>query len=163
VILWTIYPRTANLLAKALKKYKPLVVHGEESTSVKKEDRAKVVDAWKKDPEQKLAIFSYVLATSINITEVNRQLYFDNTLDSDPRDQSLGRTRRATSKEPTITVYLLYDKSIDIYVYFNILEAKSTVKRTLNARGEVSLDLFKKVFNAKALDYQDKELQLAVK
>lgn len=159
VIIWTGYPRIANALGVLLKKHKPLIIHGDEKTSVRREDRSALVEAWRRDPESKLAIFTYVVSTSINIPEVNRQIYFDNITDADPRDQSKGRTRRATSTEPTISVYLLYNQSLDIYVYYEILKKKSSVKKVLNSRGELSLEDYKKVFNAKAERYTNKEYQ----
>jgi hypothetical protein len=155
VIIWTGYPNIGNLLKEKLSKYKPLVITGDLKNTVKMEERFEEVQKWRADPFRNLAIFSYVLSTSINIPEVNKVLYWDVISDADPRNQSKGRTRRATSTEQTEMIHLIYDKSVDVYVTHQILQTKTDVKNLMNSNKDLSLDEYKLIFNASAVSFQD--------
>lgn len=152
LIIWVSYPLAGNLLKENLIKYNPLLITGDVKNTVKREDRFEEVQNWRKDDTRKIAIFSYVLKTSINIPEATRVVYWDVNPDNDHLVQSSGRTRRANSTEQTIAYHLLYDKSIDIYVQSYILASKAKVKETMMDKKEFSLEELKTVFNSKYVD-----------
>lgn len=151
MIIWVTYPKTGELLKEILASYDPLLITGDTKKTVEREDRFDAVQVWRKDPNKKIAIFSYVLKTSLNIPEATRVVYWDVNPDNDNLVQSGGRTRRANSTEQTIAYHLMYDGSVDIYVMFNILLKKGNMKRALTD-SELTLSDMKKIFNAKYVD-----------
>lgn len=153
IVIWGSHPKVLNALADYLKKYNPYVVHGSEDSSVKKSDRFELVQDFRKNKKRNILITSYVLSTSINIVEATRQIYFDLPLDSDFLVQSKKRIHRQGQKEPVITHYLLYNNSIDIYVWNEILMRKNNTKNLLSSKEELSLEDYKTVFAAKAESY----------
>ena len=153
VIIWSNHPTVINKLAEVLKKYKPIVIHGDEKTSVKRQDRNSLVEEFKKSKTQNLLICSYVLATSINIVESTRQIYFDIIPDNDTFNQSKKRIHRIGQKEPVISHYLLFNNSIDIYIWEEVLQSKENVKNTLSSKEELSLEDYKSIFNRSRESY----------
>lgn len=155
IVIWGSHPKVLNTIAEYFKKYKPYVVHGDLKTSIKKSKRHDTVEDFKKSVDRNILISSYVLSTSINITEATRQIYFDLPLDSDNFSQSKKRIYRQGQKEPVITHYLLLNNTVDIYIWFCILHAKDLKKKTLSSKQTLELDDYKEVFNAKAESYLD--------
>ncbi len=152
VVIWGSHPKVLNQLAEVLKKYNPIVIHGSEG-SVKKEERDTYVKKFKTDKKCKVLLASYVLSTSITLTEASRQIYFDVSLNSDNHHQSKKRIHGPTQKELIITNHLLFNNSIDIYIYFEILQDRLRKKTVIGSKEKLSHEDYRKVFNAKAESY----------
>jgi hypothetical protein len=156
IIIWSVHPKIINMLKVLFSKYKPYVIHGDKKTSVKKEDRFPTVQEFRNSKDRNLLLCSYVLQSSIDIFEATRQIYWDLPLDNDVLTQSKHRIDRIGQKEEVENIYLLYNDSIDIYTWFNILVPKEKVKKLLSSNEEMTLDVYKNIFNAKAQSYLTK-------
>lgn len=150
VILWSGHPRIINELEKHYKKYSPIIIHGDEKTSVKKDERYDQVQLFRTNKDKNLLICSYVLNSSIDIPEATRTIYWDLIPDNDKFNQSKKRHHRIGQKENTITHYLMFDESVDVYVWNEILQAKEETRELLTSNRELSLEDYKKIFNRKA-------------
>ena len=155
VIIWSVHPQLLNKLGEKLSKYKPLVVHGDASTSVKKNERMNELNAFKKDPSRKILLTNKVLSTSISVTECCRQIYWDVPLNSDDFEQSIERPRGPMQKETVETNILLFSKSVDIYIWFEILCKKSNVRKAILEKNTLSIQDLKKVLNPDKKYYVD--------
>ena len=155
VIIWSVHPQLLNKLAEKLSKYKPLVIHGDASTSVKKNERMNELNAFKKDSNRKILLTNKVLSTSISVTECCRQIYWDVPLNSDDFEQSIERPRGPMQKETVETNILLFSKSVDIYTWFEILCKKSNVRKAILEKDTLSTQDLKKMLNPDKKYYID--------
>ena len=155
VIIWSVHPQLLNKLSEKLSKYKPLVIHGDASTSVKKNERMDELNAFKKDPSRKVLLTNKVLSTSISVTECCRQIYWDLPLNSDDFEQSIERPRGPMQKETVETNILLFSKSVDIYTWFEILCKKSNVRKAILEKDTLSTQDLKKMLNPDKRYYVD--------
>lgn len=147
VIIWSVHPQLLNKLGEKLSKYKPLVIHGDASTSVKKNERMDELNVFKKDSSRKILLTNKVLSTSISVTECCRQIYWDLPLNSDDFEQSIERPRGPMQKETVETNILLFSKSVDIYTWFEILCKKSNVRKAILEKDTLSTQDLKKILN----------------
>lgn len=147
IIIWGSHPAVLNKLGQIFSKYKPLVVHGDEATSLKRKDRIAEVNKFKTDSNSKMLICNYVLATSISLIEFTAQVYWDLTSDIDSWSQSKKRFQGPMQKEKVFTHYLMFDKSIDNYIYYDILLQKGKVKNAISSKENLSLEDYKSIFN----------------
>ena len=147
VIIWSTHPSVLNELGKELVKYKPLIIHGDASTSVKKNERIDELNIFKKDFTRKILLTNKVLSTSISVTECSRQIYWDLPLNSDDLSQSMERIRGPVQKEQTETNFLLFSKSVDLYIWFEILNKKSNIRKAILEKNSLNMEDFKKMLN----------------
>ena len=147
IIIWGSHPSVLNKLGKVYEKYKPLVVHGDESTSLKRKERMDTVNKFKADPSSKMLICNYVLATSISLVEFTAQVYWDLTSDIDSWVQSKKRFQGPMQKSKVFTHHLMFDKSIDNYIYYDILLQKGKVKNAISDKESLSLADYRSIFN----------------
>lgn len=155
VVIWSTHPSILNELGKELVKYKPLIIHGDSDTSVKRKERIDELNAFKKDPTRKILLTNKVLSTSISVTECSRQIYWDLPLNSDDLEQSMERVRGPMQKEQTETNFLLFSKSVDLYIWFEIIKKKSNVRKVILEKNSLSMDDFKKMLNPDKKYYVD--------
>lgn len=144
VIVWGNHPDSLNKLGEYFKKYNPIIIHGQIG---KLENRGNEVKKFRENPENKILICNYVLATSITLTEATANIYWDLPLDTDSFVQSRERIRGITQKEITQTYYLLFEKSIDLYIYYEILQKKMKVKNLMSSK-DLTLNDYKLIFNS---------------
>lgn len=157
VIIWGSHPAILNKIAELFPKYKTLVVHGDESTSVKRSERMNTVNKFKAEPDSQILICNYVLATSISLVEFTAQIYWDLTSDIDSWVQSKKRFQGPLQKNKVFTHHLLFDKSIDNYVYYDVLLKKGKVKDAISNKENLSLDDYKAIFNSSRNFFLDGE------
>jgi hypothetical protein len=149
IIVWCKYPRLINPLVDYFSSYKPYKIHGNVKTSVKREDRIEELEDFKKSKTRNILFSNQVLSTSISITEATIQIFFDLPLDNDPFEQCKARITGPLQKKETMTYYLLFNNSMDIYIRENLLSTKQGVKDILSSKEELDLDDYKEIFNAK--------------
>ncbi len=150
VVIWGSHPAVLNKLGEVYKKYNPVVIHGQ--SEIKKDDRVDWVKRFNEDSKYKLLICNYVLSTSITI-KATRQVYWDLPTNSDNFQQSRKRIHGPMQKEEVESIYLMFNNSLDIYIYYNILQNRLAKKTVLSAKEEVDLEVYKEVFAAKAESY----------
>jgi len=156
VVIWSVHPKILNELKEVLKKYNPIIIHGDKDTSVDTKDRIAEIKKFQTDKNIKVALLSYVMSTSINLVEATRQIYFDLPLDSDDFNQSKARIHRQGQQNKVITNYLQYNNSVDIYVWEEILMAKDKTKNILSSKESLSLEDYKNIFNRSKSSYLTK-------
>lgn len=150
VVLWGSHPKVLENLSKYFKKYNPITIHGQ--SEIEKEERVAYVNKFNSDNDCKLLICNYVLATSITI-KATKNIYFDIPVNSDNFMQSKKRIHGPMQKEEVESIYLLFNNSIDIYIYYNILQDRLAKKNILSNKEEVDLQVYKEIFSAKAESY----------
>lgn len=158
IIIWSVHPQILNNLKLRYKKYKPCVIHGDSKTSVEKSERMNVLNDFKIDDDSKILLTNSVLSTSINITECTRQIYYDLPLSSDTFNQSKERIRGAKQKEETITDILLFDRSVDLYIWNEILQKKEKTRKAMLDKTIMEMSDFKNLLNPKREYYIDGEV-----
>lgn len=126
-IVWYTHPATLEILRDELKKYDPVIVSAEAS----KEERAKLVDEFKRDASHKLLIASvYILNTSVTITEATYLIYYENTYNYTDYIQSMGRAYRIGQQEQVKVYNMYYNDSTD-YFLENAIQKKQTLLTSL--------------------------------
>lgn len=136
VIIWSTHPKTMDLLAEKLKKYKPMVIHGQIKLprgwgSKKTEYVHNMVEDWKKDPKQKILIASsLMLDACITITQATTQVYYDRNYSLIKFLQSMKRSHRYGQKKQVKTYILFYEKTIEVHQDW-ILDKKSDINSQL--------------------------------
>lgn len=149
VIVWSNHPRVLNGLAEIFSNYNPCVIHGDEKTSVKRENRIDRVNEFKNDPKQKILFTNKVLSTSISLVECSVNIYFDVPSDADYFEQSRKREQGALQKKEIYTNILMFDKSVDLYLYYEVLLKKQTMKGLISMKDKLGLEDYKNILNPK--------------
>lgn len=147
VIIWSTHPKVLNELGKKLSKYKPLIIHGDTSTSVKKEDRIQELDNFKKDNSRKILLTNKVLSTSISVAECCRQIYWDLPLNSDDLEQSRERVRGPKQTIQTETNFLLFSHSVDLYIWNEIIKKKKKTREVILSKDYMTTEDFRNMLN----------------
>jgi len=143
-IIWVWHPASALLLAKLLEKYNPLVIVGD----VPDESRMPILEEFKSKEEHKILIANIqVLNTSVTLIEATFQVYFERVYNFAQYWQSIARIHRIGKKKVTITYVLIFDESIDVSLDIN-LETKDTLNSKILSKEFLSLQEWKKIFNA---------------
>ena len=155
VILWCNSPRTMSKLGEIFKKYNPIVVNGNEKLcGIKRDERADVIEKIKTDENCKLLIANQVLSTSVSFWLYSVNIYWAVPIDTDFYAQSVRRINGSGQKEKQIeTIHLLYSKSIDNYLYENLV-AKTKTKKYFDSIGdndEIPMETLKEILNPKHL------------
>lgn len=149
VIVWSNHPRVLNGLAEIFSSYNPCVIHGDEKTSVKRENRIDRVNEFKNDSKQKILFTNKVLSTSISLVECSVNIYFDVPSDADYFEQSRKREQGALQKKEIYTNILMFDKSVDLYLYYEVLLKKQTMKGLISMKDKLGLEDYKNILNPK--------------
>ena len=144
-IIWVFHPDTAHKLMKIYEKYNPLYIVGEIADA----DRMPIIEKFKTQTEHKILIAGIpVLNTSITVTEATFQVYFERVYNFAQYWQSMARIHRIGQTKTTVTYVLIFDESIDISLDIN-LETKDALNSKILSKEFLSLQEWKKVFNAK--------------
>lgn len=153
-IIWCIHPKTIAMLGERYAKYNPICVDG----SIPQEERFSLVEKFKKSKNNSLLIANVLaLNTSITVTEAKYQIYVERPYSYASYEQSTRRIWRNGQKERVETYYLIYTNSIDVLLDKN-LESKGLLVEGLQAKGFLSKENWKKIFNAEPnMDFDDLE------
>lgn len=149
VIVWSNHPRVLNKLAEVFSSYNPCVIHGDEKTSVKREERVERINQFKKDPNQKILFTNKVLSTSISLVECSVNIYWDVPSDPDIFEQSRKRVQGPLQQFKIDTNILMFDKSVDLYLYYEILLKRQSMKGLISMKDKLTLDDYKNILNPK--------------
>lgn len=161
VILWCNSPKSMQMLNKIYAKYNPICIHGDEQLcGIKRDERNEWVKRAREDKDIKLLISNQVLSTSITLTEFKAQIWWSLPLNADYLHQANQRIQGPTQKDNIETIYLLFAKSIDNYIYNDIIKNRLGKKEFLdNSDKEISMLELKEIFNPKKMFTVEGELQ----
>ena len=90
-----------------------------------------------------------VLSTSISLVECSVNIYFDVPSDADYFEQSRKREQGALQKKEIYTNILMFDKSVDLYLYYEVLLKKQTMKGLISMKDKLGLEDYKNILNPK--------------
>lgn len=150
VIIWCNYPRTMKKLTEIFSKYNPICVNGNEKLcGVKREERNQIIERIKTDKDCHLLITNQVLSTSVSFWRFSVNIWYSLPLDCDYLVQANKRIVGLGQKNDIETMYLLFNHSIDNYLYES-LKNKLNVKKYFDSGDEeISLDKIKEIINPK--------------
>jgi SNF2 family DNA or RNA helicase len=116
LIVWSYHPAVIELLCNYYKKLNPYKLHG--GCFKASDDKAKVIHEINNDFEKdknSLLFFASpkILKEGINMTYINRMIYFDRSMDLIEYLQSRKRIHRIGTKEEVIQHNLIVENSID--------------------------------------------------
>lgn len=116
ITVFDFHPLTIDLLADRLKKYKPIVLHGQTDTNgvEKDEYRYEMIEKFKTDKKSNLLIASSrVLKTAVNITQCRRVIYYTRDADYLTWSQSQKRFHRPGQTERVMIHPFIIEESLD--------------------------------------------------
>ena len=142
-LIWCIHPLTIELTAKRLKNLNPICIDG----SVKDEERNKLVDEFKNNPDSKVLIANIqTLNTSITITEAHIQIFEELTFNYSIYAQASRRCYRIGQDKPVISYVLLYDNSLNVLEWQNV-RSKGKVLEGLASKNFISQEEWQQIYN----------------
>lgn len=144
---------------KKNKVYSPVVIHGRTKSKIRGLNTEKycrhLLDSFK-DPcnnHNVILMSNKKYYSSINLYEVTRTIYWDRDSNPEYFDQSKKRSNRIGTKEATQYDELIMNETIDVYIDEQILTPKKETQNILTTKKQLSIEDFKKVFNARKEDY----------
>ena len=151
-ILWCNYPRTMSILEKVFSKYNPICVNGNEKLcGIKRNERDDVIERIKTDEKCRLLISNQVLSTSVSFWRLSVNIYWSVPIDADYYSQSIRRVMgdKQFQKNDVETIHLLFDQSIDEYLFENIEHrlARKNYFDANNDSDEIPMNELKKILN----------------
>jgi len=150
VILWSGHPYIIDTLAEKFAKYKPMKLHGgtemEKNESVaERNGRFCAEFLYSGCP---LAIINYfALNTSVNLTAVTRNIYWDFPLRQDVMYQTVKRSHRIGTVEPVFAEFLLFGNTLEETLYNGLLDKNDFNERVWSRPQQMTVVELKKLFN----------------
>lgn len=143
ILVWAIHPKTIEIIAERYKDLNPICITGE----TKEEDRNKLIEEFKTDVTRKLLIGNITtISTSVTMTHVKTQCYFELTFNYTEFAQSERRCYRIGQTQPVTTYILLYDKSLNVLQWKN-LQDKGTLTKGLVSKEFLSQEQWQQIYN----------------
>jgi hypothetical protein len=141
------------------KKLKVIVIHGGLHSKIRGMNHDQycnfLLESFKKPENENniILISNKKYYSSINLLEVTRTIYWDRDPNPEYYDQSKKRSNRHGTTETTKCDLLLFNNSIDIYIDECILGPKKDTQNLLTSNHNLTLEEYKKIFNARKEDY----------
>ena len=158
VIIWNSHPTVAHELEVALKRYKPLSLHGESKLPKKtsRDDyKMQLVTEFQESPTRNIFILGQqVMNSSVNIVKANVQIIWDVNYDYVQFDQMLKRVHRYGQLQTVYTYFLIMDKSLDVARRM-ILKDKDWINKKFLTEEYLTGQTAKKLFNLSREDVED--------
>jgi SNF2 family DNA or RNA helicase len=150
VILWSGHPYIIDTLAEKLAKYKPFKLHGAMESEGKETvaERNARVCAEFLSSRSPLMIANYqVLTTSVNLTAVTRNVYWDVPLRQDVLFQTIKRSHRIGTTEPVIANFLLFSGTVEENLYNGLMDKNDFNEKTWSRSAPLTVVELKNLFN----------------
>jgi SNF2 family DNA or RNA helicase len=149
IVVWSSHPSVGDHLYSLLKKYNPLIIHGESliPKELKTRDQYKVYvkELFEKSDHQILIAGEQVLNTSITMVVPNVQVYFDVDFNYTNKNQSERRIYRIGQEQAVYTYNIIIGGSLDVVRAKN-LKDKDFVNRKFLSHEYLTLDLAREMF-----------------
>lgn len=150
VILWSGHPHIIDALAEKFAKYKPMKLHGDSETEKKEsvaERNARVCGAFLSSGCPLLIANYQVLTTSVNLTAVTRNVYWDVPLRQDVLFQTIKRSHRIGTVEPVLAVFLMFGNTLEESLYYGLLDKNEFNESTWSRSQQMTVVELKSLFN----------------
>jgi SNF2 family DNA or RNA helicase len=154
VILWSAHPYIIDTLAEKLKKYKPIKLHG--GTEMEKGEsvagrNARICNEFLTSGCPLLIANHAVLTTSVNLTAVTRNIYWDVPLQQDVLFQTIKRSYRIGTIEPVIANFLLFPGTLEENLYYGILDKNEFNESAWAKNQPMTVVDLKRLFNGRTV------------
>jgi SNF2 family DNA or RNA helicase len=154
VILWSAHPYIIDTLYEKFKKFKPIKIHGgiemEKGESVAGRN-ARICNEFLSSGCPLLIANHSVLKTSVNLTAVTRNIYWDLPMEQDVLFQTIKRSHRIGTTEPVITNFLLFPGTIEENLYYGILDKNEFNERAWAKNQPMTVVDLKRLFNGRTV------------
>jgi hypothetical protein len=154
VILWSAHPYIIDTLYEKFKKFKPIKIHGgiemEKGESVAGRN-ARICNEFLSSGCPLLIANHSVLKTSVNLTAVTRNIYWDLPMEQDVLFQTIKRSHRIGTTEPVIANFLLFPGTIEENLYYGILDKNEFNERAWAKSQPMSVVDLKRLFNGRTV------------
>ncbi|MCF0126204.1 MAG: DEAD/DEAH box helicase family protein [Clostridia bacterium] len=116
------------------------------SSDIPNDERLKIVNEFKKDPEKKVLIASIMIAnTSFTLTECKAEVFYERQWSGIVHEQAKGRIHRIGSTEEVRYYTMCYNNSID-NIQLENLSSKGEIIKNLGHKQYLSPDEWKLIF-----------------
>ncbi len=146
VILFDFHPKTINSLAEHFEKYQPLVLHGQLDVQNQVEERERIIQTFKKNPDRKLLIASsMVLKVGVNLPEATRVIYFSRTYSYLDFSQSIKRAHRIGQTDTVVAYPFIFTNSLDM-IQDQMLQDKDELDKNIFSKKSLTDSQWKALF-----------------
>lgn len=136
-IIWTVFTENADWIAKRLKLYNPVKIHGKLSM----EERNKSVKKFLNDPDCRILVATPGAAKEgLTLTVANHVIFYDRGFSLDDYLQSQDRIHRVSQTKTCYVYNLLMNDSIDQWIDVLLHAKKMAAQLT---QGDISLDYYR--------------------
>jgi SNF2 family DNA or RNA helicase len=136
-IVWTNFTDNADWLAKALRSYGAVRVHGKLTMT----DRNRALEQFQSKPETKVLVATPGAAKEgLTLTEANHVIFYDRSFSLDDYLQAQDRIHRISQNRICYVYNLIMEESVDEWVDV-LLHSKHMAAQL--AQGDISLDYYK--------------------
>jgi SNF2 family DNA or RNA helicase len=154
VILWSAHPYIIDTLYEKLRKFKPMKIHGglemEKGESVAGRN-ARVCNEFLSSGCPLLIANHSVLKTSVNLTAVTRNIYWDLPMEQDVLFQTIKRSHRIGTTEPVIANFLMFPGTLEENLYYGILDKNEFNERVWAKNQPMTVVELKRLFNGRTV------------
>jgi SNF2 family DNA or RNA helicase len=147
VIIFCYHPLTIECLAKHFGKKAAIL-----SSTIPKEERFAIIDAFKKSSERILVASVLIANTSFSLNECKAAIFYERPWDFITYEQARGRIYRIGQTEEVRYYNMCYNQSID-NLQLAALDKKGKVMENLVKKNVLSSDEWRMVFNYDISDY----------
>jgi len=154
VILWSAHPYILDILYEKLKKYKPMKIHGQiemlkgESVAAR---NARICDEFLSSGCPLLLSNHSVLKTSVNLTAVTRNIYWDFPMEQDVFFQTIKRSHRIGTTETVIVNPLMFPSTLEENLYYGILDKNEFNQQAWAKNQPMTVVELKRLFNGRTV------------
>jgi SNF2 family DNA or RNA helicase len=154
VILWSAHPYIIDTLNEKLKKFKPMKIHGgiemEKGESVAGRN-GRICNEFLSSGCPLLIANHSVLKTSVNLTAVTRNIYWDIPMEQDVLFQTIKRSHRIGTVEPVIANFLMFPGTLEENLYYGILDKNEFNERAWAKNQPMTVVDLKRLFNSRTV------------
>jgi len=156
VILWSAHPYVIDTLYERLKKYKPIKIHGQiemlkgESVAAR---NARICGEFLSSGCPLLLSNHSVLKTSVNLTAVTRNVYWDFPQEQDVFYQTIKRSHRIGTTETVIVNPLLFPATLEENLFYGLLDKNEFNERAWAKTQPMTVVEIKRLFNGRTVRY----------
>jgi SNF2 family DNA or RNA helicase len=154
VILWSAHPYIIDTLYEKLIKYKPIKIHGQiemgKGESVA-ERNARICSEFLSSGCPLLIANHSVLKTSVNLTAVTRNIYWDLPMEQDVLFQTIKRSHRIGTVEPVIANFMLFPGTLEENLFYGILDKNEFNERAWAKNQPMTVVELKRLFNGRTV------------
>ena len=143
ILVWAIHPKTIEIIVERYKNLNPICITGQ----TPEQERNNLIEEFKTNNSHKILCANITtISTSVTLTEIKTQIYYELTFNYTEFAQSERRCYRIGQTQPVTTYILLYDRSVNVLQWKN-LQDKGTLTKGLVSKDFLSQDQWQQIYN----------------